>query len=456
MSDVFPALNPNVIPRKRGFSSLENELPDRSNSTRKRHKTLDSNSEDDSCIAKDINNPEIYTTVVLKCDVSKNGKRKKSDRVYNSRHICPFCELKKTNFSHHILSKQHETEDAVKQIKSEVDDKRRKQMIAKLRLKAAHKNNVKVQKDGKGEVFLMRRSSDIEDEEDGSNWTFDLSKYGPCPNCFGWVQLKWLKRHMHSCAESELCSQSSTSLIVQSNVLAEKISEEATKPLIKEVFPIMQIDTVTRVAQSDKLIIALGNQWMMRCRGNEIMRKYYTSSVMRLSAKLKLACQQITKATDDMDAHLVPGRFDTVVNAALLCCNVQDMDDEDLKSPSNAIKLGYDIKRMASVKMGTAIKDEDEKKEKEAKKFLKLMDIEWHLKVTRLARAILTTRSFNRFNQLPLPSDVTKIADYLQAKILQLDLTDICYTNFRNAAILTLARLTLFNRRRCHEVQALR
>ena len=59
--------------------------------------------------------------------------------------------------------------------------------------------------------------------------------------------------------------------------------------LTKEVFPIMQLDNVTKVAKGDSLIINLGNQWMMRNRGNEINRKYYTSSVMRLNAKLKLA-----------------------------------------------------------------------------------------------------------------------------------------------------------------------
>jgi hypothetical protein len=46
--------------------------------------------------------------------------------------------------------------------------------------------------------------------------------------------------------------------------------------LTKEVFPIIQLDNVRKMAKGDSLIIHLGNRWMMRNRRNEINRKYYT------------------------------------------------------------------------------------------------------------------------------------------------------------------------------------
>ena len=52
--------------------------------------------------------------------------------------------------------------------------------------------------------------------------------------------------------------------------------------LASEVFPIMRADNVGRVAQSDPVIICLGNEWLVKNIGNKVMRKYYTSSAMRL------------------------------------------------------------------------------------------------------------------------------------------------------------------------------
>ena len=40
-------------------------------------------------------------------------------------------------------------------------------------------------------------------------------------------------------------------------------------------------------ARSDPLIVAIGNEWMIKNLGNRLMRKSYTSHAMRLLARLK-------------------------------------------------------------------------------------------------------------------------------------------------------------------------
>ena len=37
---------------------------------------------------------------------------------------------------------------------------------------------------------------------------------------------------------------------------------------------------MSKVAKEDELIDNLGNQWLVKNRGNEIMRKYYISTIM--------------------------------------------------------------------------------------------------------------------------------------------------------------------------------
>ena len=52
------------------------------------------------------------------------------------------------------------------------------------------------------------------------------------------------------------------------------------------LFSTMRNDQVAKVARIDPLIIGLGNMWMKRNVGNRAMRRYYTSSIMWLVAKL--------------------------------------------------------------------------------------------------------------------------------------------------------------------------
>ncbi|XP_069109622.1 uncharacterized protein [Argopecten irradians] len=455
-SEVFPMLSRPAKMRKSHLLDTDDED--------------DAETFDEKKTARDISHKDIYVSLVK--DKYVSGKHTKTNRTYDSRHPCIFCSKTVCNFSHHILTRKHSNEDEVKQILNSCG-KERKNLIAKLRLKAAHNHNINVLKRNKGEIFLLRRSryeageseedeseEDDEGKGDKCEQTIDIRKYGPCPRCLGWILLASIKRHFKVCCAADpnlSLSYTKNSLIVQSDIIMGKVTDEASPALVKEVFPIMLVDDVSKVAKHDDLIVNLGNQWMLRNRGNEIMRKYYTSSVMRLVAKLKKNCQMISELNDEsMDGFLQPKHFDVVVKAALLCSAGDEEDLEDLKSPSNAVKLGHDIKRMLSTKLAKGIKESDNQKKKEAEEFRKLMDIEWGLRVTKLARSLMIEATFNQERKLPLPNDLKKLAQFLTNEIKDLDLEDATFAQFRKVANLNLVRITLYNRRRCHEVQAMR
>ena len=100
------------------------------------------------------------------------------------------------------------------------------------------------------------------------------------------------------------------------------------------------------------------------------------------------------------------------------------MEEKNLKAPSNAIKLGFDIERMLSAKISKAIMAGDDEKQKEATDFLKQKEIQWNLQITKLARGLLVERSFNKTNQLPSQVDVRRLFEYLESEIRGLDLSD--------------------------------
>ena len=87
---------------------------------------------------------------------------------------------------------------------------------------------------------------------------------------------------------------------------------------------------------------------------------------------------------------------------------------EELKSPSNAMKMQYDILRLINIKWAYLLKNEGKSGEiKTCKYLLKLMKMEWSEKVTKLARSILTQRLFTKGKEIPSPEDIRQISQYV-------------------------------------------
>ncbi|KAJ8048693.1 hypothetical protein HOLleu_01110 [Holothuria leucospilota] len=133
-----------------------------------------------------------------------------------------------------------------------------------------------------------------------------------------------------------------------------------------------------KVARSDPLITALGNQWMRRNLGNKSMRTHYVSAAMRLSGRLLLQLQSmVTSPTGiSMDDYLNPKFFTDVARAALKVARQDALDGENVGVPSNAIKLSFDIKRLTNIKLAKAIQDGVQNARQKATYFLELTAID--------------------------------------------------------------------------------
>ena len=372
---------------------------------------LASDSEEDDDVPMDerithTQNPKIYIRRVKRSWTDQQGLEKKSNRVFNLQHLCPFCPKKVINFGQHVLGMLHDNEPEIIEIKKldrriPAEDKKRKKQLEILRYRVANEHNKKIIQKGKGEILLARR-------EHGDDEEFDLNNYGPCPECLGWFKLKAMFRHQATCAGHTGRGQSKSSgvLLTESAILSGRVSGEASSAMIKEVFPKMKMDDIGKIAQNDHLIICLGNMWLQRNIGNQIMRCYYTSSIMRLMSKFLKNLRKLHESNEDLWFYIKPEFFKLAVQATLQCCSDQLdelTDEETLPSPSNAIKLGFDLKIVASAKIAESIIKKDKKGREDAKDFMDLMEISWSLKVTKLARVTLDNRRMNNKPQLPEP-----------------------------------------------------
>lgn len=429
------------------------------------HEETSSDSEpDDEEIIREKNHTSVFIRKVTTSLTTKTGKKKKCSRVYNSRHCCPFCKKLFLNFSQHFLGKQHEEEPEVIEIagikvlrndspqEKAAKEKQRKKLLTILRNRGDNEHNNNVMAKKKGEIILTRRPTE------GDDGSFSVEEYGPCPMCLEWLKVQVIPRHHSTCVahdKGKIERITKGNLLIQSAVLCGRLQYSASDTMVKEVYPIMRDDEIGKVAKSDPLITALGNQWMRRNLGNKLMRKHYVSAAMRLSSRLLLQLRSmVTPATGiSMDDYLDPKFFSDVARAALKVARQDACDEENLGAPSNAIKLSFDIKRLTNIKLAKAIQEEDQNARQKAKDFLELMAIDWS---TKLERVTLEERKHAEKKPLPLPNDIVKLSKHLTKEALECNLKDDSYNNFRNVVIVALACLISYNRRRPGEIQAMR
>ena len=406
----------------------------------------------------DVKYPQIFTKTY-----GPHNEKSKSGRSYDVVHACFYCKKLFTNIQTHIINKHpHQPEvkeiTEMKQSLNTLDDNSNerkevalqiKQKQGILRNKGDNVHNQAVLKEKKGELLLARRKK--EDK-------LCIDEYGPCPNCFQWIVLSTsITKHQGTCParNNNVSSWHKGGSIIQAKILSGRIQNSPSKLLVKEVFSIMRRDAITEVAINDALITTLGNVWMMKSIDNKMRRKHFASFHMRLAARLltllRVKCEQNTATMFEL---LTPRNFDKFADCALEACS--DDETSNLQHPSTAIKLGYDIMRLAAAKLGYCIKQSDETGRQDVTNFLSLMKLEFGTKVTKLARVTLNERQFNKKNELPLPNDIAKLSKYLLEEIKNVDLTKKETNTFRRVVILAETRLLTYNRRRPGELEVLR
>ena len=432
-------------------------------------------------ILKSSDNPKIYIKRVLKSKTDSSQPKKKHDRVYNSKQACLYCNNLFLHLPVHLMNK-HIGESEVAAAK-EKDDKTRFDLIKK---KGNNKHNQEVLKEGKGELILARRPKEA----------FMSSDYGPCPNCLEWLNVKTLQRHQKKCKSfttTEIAKKPSKKVLqLKSDIISGRYGIDSTSKFQKEVYSIMTRDKITDLAKKDKLIVSLGESWYKRSVGNP-KRKYFASQHMRLMSRLLINLRSLIvhseeSSTDvngsikektalcEQNANLSlehvdeeevsenttqnyfmwdlldPMHFEKVTKASIMCTFPYMDDIEDLKSPSNAIKLKYDLVRMLDMKWSFIQEKGGGIGADRCDIFQRQIKIHWNESVTRLARAVLLNRSLVKEVQIPAPEDIKKLTIFITDEVKKIDISDYKTDNFRNTVRLAQTRLLLFNKRRSGEI----
>ncbi|XP_013383013.2 uncharacterized protein LOC106153550 [Lingula anatina] len=390
----------------------------------------------------------VYIKKIKKTKLSYNGKKKKNERVLNSKHCCMICGKLVLRIRDHLLH-VHEDHEEIRAL-NKMSQKQQKDALEIMRNKGDHDHNERVLQQEKGELLLSRRFTD------GDMKTTDFL---PCPTCFLYVKdLAKHRSYTKRCKGFDGDMSSSRASLLAKGLLDSGTDHIPSEFLKSEVLSKFINDEISCVATKDELILHLGNQTIKNVAKNLLKRGRYASDKMRLAARILIEIRKIMAKEITWDEVLKPENFTIIVTAVTTLAGI-GKEGNTYETPSNALKGGYVIKDLANIKESAALMSSPKnlQRAEEAADVIKLMEKNWSSNVSSLATATLDEGRYTTVQSLPVPEDLRVLSQHVQWKSNSLSTEAILKTKdgFREGVEIAQARLVTFNKRRPGEIEAI-
>ena len=357
--------------------------------------------------------------ILLEIIIPVATKNEHGDRLYDKSHVCFFCNGNFLKIGRHLVT-AHQNKTEVAKIlaidhKSNEGKKKRSLELDRLRFKGDFYHNLSVLKTG-GELKVYRRP--------GPGENVNVGSFKPCVHCLAFIRKHELWRHVKHCplqdekmTTSDDESQASHHrLQYESELLLfpNRVPNGASKGLEATVLSSMKCNEIARAVKSDKLILVVGSSLLEK--GN-VTKVSCISRRMRSLGKLLLELQD--RNSDDSSAlgfYVSPDNFDLIVESVKSLAEYREATfdlNSSFKKPGLALSIGYDLKKVAILLRGQALRERCKEDVENANGFLQLFDLEWKNKISAVAVRSLGDKNFHRPDVLPLTSDLLKLRDHI-------------------------------------------
>ena len=315
---------------------------------------------------------------------------KRQIRIHDKKQACPFCAKLVSKFAEHV--EVHKLEPTVAQMirLTKKGSQERKSRIADMRKRGAFLHNMKVLRQGNG-IFIVQRQSSTKQRAP--------MDYRCCPACLGYYTRQTMPNHTKKCCDKD----------ARKSVKAFNFALTVDKVMdFSPVASLMKDDDITHMALSDNVILHFGKKLYsnLKITGTVTKMESYVSTKMRELARLVLHMCSVLDKTVSLDSLIKAEMFSQVVNGTLTMCNISGEDESARSIPSLALKIGYSLKRCANDMLVSAMEQNNDKREHEIEKFLKLMNLEWRSRVSAGAFTKLKQRKTMKADPLPLAEDL--------------------------------------------------
>ena len=313
----------------------------------------------------------------------KACRRGKAD--YQKKHACFFCGKLDTKIHRHICVK-HKNESEVaclsppfalkeNSLAPEEKDKldNRRKMLDKFRILGDFNHNVQVLRARSGLLIVGRRSPG-----------HDPDSYLPCKYCMVFYVGDNLRRHVRHCkqrkVDDQACEEMTSTFKLEGRMILSGAGlydqTEIEHQFRTDVLEGMYQDEVSSLIKKDSLMLKFGSTLYNKLgkeRAQDIRGRLPNSARLLI----ELNNHQPENSKKFMTHYLKPTEFDNIIAAVRkLCCMTYEEQtlsgQASFKKPSLVLKLGENLKKLAYLKRGKAIREQDKIMQEEAVDYLDL------------------------------------------------------------------------------------
>lgn len=376
--------------------------------------------------------------------VQTSGKSKGKKRT-GKKQCCVYCEKMDLKISRHMEIHHRDESEVAKILCLQKGSKERKNAWGLLAAKGNNLHNLKVREEGVGILIPKYRQSASQNTE----------KYLSCEFCRGLFVQTDLWKHHNSCVarpdgvKSDAPSLNSRLLLP----IPKTVSEDFNRCVLMKI----RDDVIGRKAKTDSLIQEFGQRLYEKSSKYEHTHSYIACR-MRELARFVLAVQKINTSLNTLQKCIDPTLWSTLIKAIKEEAGFSS-ERKTFVSPSFAQKVGYSLKKCASILKTQAAEANDYAAVERMKIFIEMYLDEYDERISSLARDSLSTAQYNNVKYLPIVEDVVKLSTFLEKEILALmEMKSPEDKEFQYSSLckLVLAQIILFNRKRSGEAARLK
>ena len=389
-----------------------------------------------------VSSAKVSSSITVKAVNNKNG------RQWDKKHCCPYCTKMFPKLARHMEQVHSSEIDVAKALALPKNSEKRKKQWEQLRHKGNFAYNSEVIKHGKGEIIPFRRPTG---QDCGKRYT-------PCDRCLGFFVKEDLWKHRKKCPaisnEDVDVDVSGPHSYQQAAAALLPACDKATATFKEKILNTMMSDQVSLVARQDELITKFGLH-MFAKHGHLKHQHNYIKQKMRELSRFLITARSENKNVDSLCSCIDPVNFKTVVASVKQLAGF-DQSKGAYEVPSLALKLGHSLKKCAQYLKAEALQSNDSNLKERAEGFYACMEVEWSSNISSQALTSLNEEKFNKPRRLPLAEDIKKLNEYLKSRAAVLSESIKTSPNdkdWRDLTEVTLAQLTLFNRRRGGEME---
>ena len=391
----------------------------------------------------------------------KEGKKEVCKQAYDKVSYCTFCSKGITSkMARHLVTVHKDQAEVMKILLMPKRSKRRMDALSLLTNEGNFKHNSEVLKAGEGQIVVACRNPI------GSQ-VHNPREYLPCSICKKfllksslWIHTKKCSQRLATCSQSQVEGQKSSQkygfAVSKGRSLLNSALLNDNEIVVGEMLQRMNDDDVKDVVTKDALIKRY-SALRMESLGSKDCQKlndvHRVSQGARTLARLVLECRKI-KVVKDLDELIEPENFDLIVAAT------KKLAFEGEKPAASLGKLiGNILGHVISIKVGNALRCNNQIASEKAGNFRRLFEAEWNYRVNAVGTKIASKAKRQKIATIPITEDLKTLRSFILA-----EMTDTATrlekfklkSDWTWLAKLTLSRLILFNKRRRAEVKDLK